>query len=170
MKFFKQFLNNIKTLWPTVFFFYVTGSVIVICGFRLNLFFFNPWRNFQKFSVICLWYEDGSIKHSQYVTFSLLLLRYLKCCTHCKFFGHRNIWWDFQINSPLTLILCQKYLCHTWNWLRYLLSCAAHSYWERKLTNARCEHSISFCGNFWWFRETNTAVRKAVGWSRCSNL
>lgn len=138
-------------------------------GFAL-IFFFFPWRNFQKFSVVCLWYEDGSIKHSRYVTFSLLLLRYLKCCTHCKFFGHRNIWWDFQINSQLTLILCQKYLCHTWNWLRYLLSCAAHSYWERKLTNARCEHSISFCGNFWWFRKTNTAVRKAVGWSRCSNL
>lgn len=169
MKFFKQFLNNIKTLWPT-FFFYVTGSVIVICGFRLNFFFLNPWRNFQKFSVICLWYEDVVVKQSRYVTFSLLLLRYLKCCTHCKFFVHRNIWWDFQINSPLTLILCQKYLCHTWNWLRHLLSCAAHSYWERKLTNARCEHSISFCGNFWWFRETNTAVRKAVGWSRCSNL
>ena len=72
MKFFKQFLNNIKTLWPTFFFFfYVTGSVIVICGFRLNLFFFNPWRNFQKFSVICLWYEDGNTR-----TYRTLSIRY----------------------------------------------------------------------------------------------
>ena len=52
MKFFKQFLNNIKTLWPT-FFFYVTGSVIVICGFRLNFFFLihgEIFRNFQLYA------------------------------------------------------------------------------------------------------------------------
>lgn len=47
MKFFKQFLNNIKTLWPT-FFFYVTGSVIVICGFRLNFFFFQSMAKFSE--------------------------------------------------------------------------------------------------------------------------